>query len=166
MIVRYHISFKSSFGWIRPVSDGAALIRLDWDQLPWRESDHPDNVSRETMRQLQAYFAGELTSFDLPLNPEGTSDAAKMWLNAMVKIPYGETMSYGDFAALAGKPMAARAAGSACANNPIPIIYPCHRVVRADGRLGSYGGGSQLPPSSPENLQRKADLIALEKNQL
>ena len=73
-------------------------------------------------------------------------------------------MTYGEFAALAGKPKAARAAGSACASNPIPIIYPCHRVVRADGSLGNYGGGSNHHPTHPDNLARKGDLLKLEAN--
>ena len=95
--------------------------------------DHPDNVSRETKSQLEAFFAGHLHQFNLPLAPVGKSADGKQWLEVMARIPYGTVMTYGEFAALAGKPKAARAAGSACASNPIPIIYPCHRVVRANG---------------------------------
>ncbi|MGB2073464.1 MAG: methylated-DNA--[protein]-cysteine S-methyltransferase, partial [Candidatus Puniceispirillaceae bacterium] len=80
------------------------------------------------------------------------------------RIPYGTVMTYGEFATLAGKPKAVRAAGSACASNPIPIIYPCHRVVRADGSLGNYGGGSDHHPTHPNNLARKSDLLRLEAN--
>ena len=82
----------------------------------------------------------------------------------MAQIPYGTVMTYGEFAAFARKPKAARAAGSACASNPIPIIYPCHRVVRADGSLGNYGGGSDQHPTHPDNLTRKSDLLRLEAN--
>ena len=82
----------------------------------------------------------------------------------MAQIPYGTVMTYGEFAALAGKPKAARAAGSACAGNPIPIIYPCHRVVRAGGSLGSYGGGRDHDPTNSDNLARKGDLLKLEAN--
>ena len=71
-------------------------------------------------------------------------------------------MSYAEFAIFAGKPKAARAAGSICANNPIPIIYPCHRVIRTDGQLGNYGGGSDHHSTHPDNLARKAALIKLE----
>ena len=81
-----------------------------------------------------------------------------------MRIPYGTVMTYGEFAALAGKPKGARAAGSTCASNPIPIIYPCHRVVRADGSLGNYGGGSDHHPNHPDNLARKGDLLRLEAN--
>ena len=158
----YHISFSTPFGWMRPVSDGHALTRLDWDQQPWDAPDNPDNVSRETMTQLQSYFAGERRTFDLPLNPEGKSAAGRQWLEVMATIPYGSTYSYKEYAIAAGKPGAARAAGSACATNPIPIIYPCHRVVKTDGSLGNYGGGSDYDPQHPDNLERKAALLALE----
>ena len=131
---------KTDFGLIRPISNGHSLIRLDWNQTGWDHSDQPDDVSRETQSQLEAFFAGRLHQISLPLAPAGRSAAGKKWLEAMAQIPYGTVMTYGEFAALAGKPKAARAAGSACAGNPIPIIYPCHRVVRADGSLGNYGG--------------------------
>ena len=71
-------------------------------------------------------------------------------------------MSYAEFANFADKPKAARAAGSICASNPIPIIYPCHRVIRTDGKLGNYGGGSNYHPTHPDNLARKAALINFE----
>ena len=80
----------------------------------------------------------------------------------MAEIPYGIVMSYAEFASFAGKPGAARAAGSSCANNPIPIIYPCHRVIRANGKLGNYGGGSNHHPTHANNIARKAALIKLE----
>jgi methylated-DNA-[protein]-cysteine S-methyltransferase len=160
----YYTSFKTDFGWIRPISDGQSLIRLDWNQTGWDHSDHPDNVSRETKGQLEAFFAGRLHQFTLPLAPAGKSAPGKRWLEVMAHIPYGEVMTYGEFAAFAGQPKAARAAGSACASNPIPIIYPCHRVVRANGDLGNYGGGSDHHPTHPDNLVRKGDLLRLEAN--
>ena len=95
---------------------------------------------------------------------EGKTASGYAWLTAMARIPYGVTMSYKAFAALAGKPSAPRAAGSACARNPIPIIYPCHRVVRADGSLGNYGGGSNHHPTHPDNLARKGNLLKFEAN--
>ena len=160
----YFNSFKTDFGWIRPISNGHSLIRLDWNQTGWDDSDRPDNVSRETKSQLEAFFAGHLHQFNLPLDPTGKRAAGKKWLDAMAQIPYGTVMTYGEFATFAGKPKAARAAGSACASNPIPIIYPCHRVVRADGTLGNYGGGSDHHPTHPDNLERKGDLLRLEAN--
>ena len=158
----YCTSMRTDFGWIRPISNGHSLIRLDWHQTEWDDSDRPDNVSRETKSQLEAFFAGNLHQFNLPLAPAGKGAASKKWLEVMAQIPYGTVMTYGEFAALAGKPNAARAAGSACASNPIPIIYPCHRVIRADGSLGNYGGGSDHHPTHPDNLARKSDLLRLE----
>lgn len=160
----YHMSFLSQLGWIRAISDGQALIRLDWNQTGWQSADRPDNVSRETIAQLAEYFAGERQQFTLVINPEGKSAAGKHWLQIMAQIPYGKIVTYSDFAHAAGFPKASRAAGSACASNPIPIIYPCHRVVRSDGSLGNYGGGSDLPPPHQENLARKAALITLEQH--
>jgi methylated-DNA-[protein]-cysteine S-methyltransferase len=160
----YFTSLQTDFGWIRPISNGQSLIRLSWNQTGWNEKDHPDNVSRETKSQLEAFFAGNLRQFNLPLAPVGKSANGKRWLEAMARIPYGAVMTYREFAALAGNQKAARAAGSACASNPIPIIYPCHRVIRADGGLGNYGGGSDHHPTHPDNLARKSGLLILEAN--
>ena len=139
----FHITFHTPLGWMRPISDGTSLIRLDWEQSspeqsPWDDDDHIDNVSRETRMQILQYLAGNRRDFDLPLAPEGKTASGCDWLTAMARIPYGQTVSYKQFAAMAGKPSAPRAAGSACARNPIPIIYPCHRVLRSDGSLYRY----------------------------
>ena len=160
----YFTSLRTDFGWIRPISNGQSLIRLDWNQTGWDDSDRPDNVSRETKSQLEAFFSGHLHQFNLPLAPAGKSATGKHWLEVMARIPYRTVLTYAEFAALAEKPKAARAAGSACASNPIPIIYPCHRVVRANGNLGNYGGGSDQHPTHPDNLARKGDLLRLEAN--
>ena len=109
--------------------------------------------------RLREYFTGDRLGFDLPINPEGRSETARHWLNVMMQIPYGSTVTYKEFAAAAGKPRAPRAAGTACASNPIPIIYPCHRVVKSDGTIGHYGGSS-LPADNVENLARKIALIS------
>jgi methylated-DNA-[protein]-cysteine S-methyltransferase len=153
-------------GWIRAISDGQHLIYLDWNQAGWTDYDRPDDVSRETITQLTAYFHGELRNFSLPLLPTGASPSRRRWLDFMAKIPFGTTISYAAFAATTGHPKAARAAGNACATNPIPIIYPCHRVLRKDGQLGNYSGDSHLPPTHQHNLQRKAFLIDHETKQL
>ena len=112
------------------------------------------------------YFAGQRTHFTIPLRPANISPARQHWLNIMASIPYGSTISYAAFAAAGGAPNAVRAAGTACATNPIPIIYPCHRVVRNNGALGHYGRGSQLAPSHKDNVAHKGFLIATEKTQL
>ena len=158
----YMSSLQTDFGWMRPISDGNSLIRLDWNQIGWHEPDRPDHVSRETKSQLEAFFNGHLKQFTLPLAPAGKNATGQYWLNVMAKIPYGTVISYAAFANFADKPRAARAAGSICASNPIPIIYPCHRVVHTDGTLGSYGGGSDHHPKHPDNIARKAALIRLE----
>ena len=94
----------------------------------------------EAARQLIAYFAGELNAFDLPLHLEGTAFRLQCW-QALLTIPYGETISYGEQASRIGRPRAARAVGGANHHNPISIVVPCHRVVGADGSLTGYGGG-------------------------
>jgi methylated-DNA-[protein]-cysteine S-methyltransferase len=94
----------------------------------------------EAARQLDAYFAGTLTDFDLPLRLEGTAFRLRCW-EALRTIPYGETISYGEQARRIGHPQAARAVGGANHHNPISIVVPCHRVIGADGTLTGYGGG-------------------------
>ncbi|MDA8400397.1 MAG: methylated-DNA--[protein]-cysteine S-methyltransferase [Actinomycetota bacterium] len=90
--------------------------------------------------QLEAYFAGELTDFDVALRPTGTNFQRQVW-DALCEIPYGETRSYGDIACRIGKPAAARAVGMANGRNPIAIIVPCHRVIGTNGSLTGYAGG-------------------------
>ena len=106
---------------------------------------------RETVRQLQAYFAGKLQEFDLPLSPSGTDFQLKVW-RTLQTIPYGETWSYGKLARRIQRPDAPRAVGAANGQNPIPVIIPCHRVIGADGSLTGFGGG----------LPIKQKLLALE----
>lgn len=103
----------------------------------WEENAKP---FREAVRQLRAYFAGTLQSFDLPLQLEGTEFQKTVW-KALQEIPYGETWSYGQLARHIHKPQAMRAVGAANGRNPIPVIIPCHRVIGADGSLTGFGGG-------------------------
>ncbi len=105
----------------------------------------------EAQRQLAAYFAGELHLFELPLAPEGTPFQRAVW-EAVAAIPYGETRTYAEIAAVVGRPRAARPVGQAVGANPLPLIVPCHRVVGQGGALTGYGGG----------LERKTALLALE----
>jgi methylated-DNA-[protein]-cysteine S-methyltransferase len=92
-------------------------------------------------RQLDEYFGGGRTAFELPLDWSLSRGFRARVLHAIAAIPYGSTGTYRSVATAAGTPNAVRAAGSACATNPIPIIVPCHRVVRSDGTMGRYGGG-------------------------
>jgi methylated-DNA-[protein]-cysteine S-methyltransferase len=101
--------------------------------------------------QLDSYFCGNLTRFDLRLDLAGTEFQLKVW-QALCRIPYGATCAYGQIAKALGQPGAARAVGLANNHNPVPIIVPCHRVIGADGSLTGYGGG----------LPRKRKLLDLE----
>ena len=98
------------------------------------------SLLQEATRQLDAYFDGTLTDFDLPLRMEGTPFRMRCWA-VLCTIPYGETISYGEQAKRIGSPKAVRAVGGANHHNPISIVVPCHRVVGADGTLTGYGGG-------------------------
>jgi methylated-DNA-[protein]-cysteine S-methyltransferase len=111
-----------------------------------------DEVLSAAASQLAAYFAGELTSFELPLSMDGTGFQRTVWAG-LRDIPYGETISYGELARRIGQPSASRAVGLANGRNPISIVVPCHRVVGSDGSLTGYGGG----------LPRKQFLLALEQ---
>ena len=97
-------------------------------------------VAASVTTQLDEYFDGARRDFDLPLDLRGTDGFVRRALDAICGIPYGEVASYGEVAIMAGSPGAHRAAGSACARTPISIVVPAHRVVRADGSLGEYGG--------------------------
>jgi methylated-DNA-[protein]-cysteine S-methyltransferase len=112
-----------------------------------------DDAFADAVEQLAAYFAGDLTEFDLDLELAGTSFQRRVW-SALRTIPYGETRSYGEIATQIGAPGASRAVGLANGHNPIGIIVPCHRVIGANGSLTGYGGG----------LDRKRALLALEKS--
>jgi methylated-DNA-[protein]-cysteine S-methyltransferase len=118
----------------------------------WRESAAP---LHETMRQLRAWFTGELRDFNLVLAPQGPAFHQQVW-RELCNIPYGETISYGEIAQRIGSPQAFRAVGRANGANPIPIVIPCHRVIGSNGKLTGYGGG----------LPRKEFLLALEHKQL
>jgi methylated-DNA-[protein]-cysteine S-methyltransferase len=93
--------------------------------------------------QIDAYFRGALTRFDLPLDPAGTEFQRRVW-QALADIPYGTTESYGSLATRVGNPRACRAVGLANGRNPLPLVLPCHRVIGADGTLTGYGGGLEL----------------------
>jgi methylated-DNA-[protein]-cysteine S-methyltransferase len=98
----------------------------------------------EARRELDLYFTGRLTEFDLPLDWRLSRDFRRRVLRAINRIPYGQTRSYMQVATSAGNERAVRAAGSACGSNPIPIVVPCHRVLRTGGGLGGYGGGTAM----------------------
>ena len=110
---------------------------------------------RETIRQLDAYFAGELTEFDVPLAPDGTDFQKRVW-TVLSTIPYGTTLTYGEVAKRIGQPNASRAVGAANGQNPISIIVPCHRVIGSSGKLVGFGGGVPAKQSLLEHERRFA----------
>lgn len=143
-------------GRVRAESDGEAIVRVTWIAPGASAEPSPeDAVSRETAAQLRAYFAGRLTAFDVPLKFRGGSMFERAIWQAMLDIPWGETRSYGDLAALTGG--VARAVGGACGRNPIPIVVPCHRVVGAGGRLVGFSGA--------EGVATKQWLLDFERGQ-
>ncbi len=114
---------------------------------------HDDEWFADIAAQLDAYFSGDLRTFDVTLKLEGTDFQRRVWAQ-LQEIPYGETISYGELAARIGNERASRAVGLANGRNPVSIIVPCHRVIGADGSLTGYGGG----------LERKTWLLAHERD--
>jgi methylated-DNA-[protein]-cysteine S-methyltransferase len=119
-------------------------------QPGWRRDDEALAPVRQ---QLEQYFAGERTSFDIDLAPVGTEFQRRVW-EELAKIPYGETITYQELATRVGNPKAARAVGMANGRNPISIVVPCHRVIGADGKPRGYAGGAD----------RKTWLLGLERS--
>jgi methylated-DNA-[protein]-cysteine S-methyltransferase len=152
-----YTTLDSPVGTLLATVDGRSLTGLSFGSgrrtavaaaLDPRGEDDAFGPLRE---QLSEYFAGERRAFDLPLALRGSAWEVMVW-NALLEIPYGETLSYGEIARRISAPDAARAVGLANARNPIAVVVPCHRVIGADGSLTGYGGG----------LQRKRFLLDLE----
>ena len=136
---------------------GSIKVAANSDQLKYvwlpnhSEIIKTDNIKRmncyshleEAVDFIERYFQGEHASWAGRFIPPGTSFMQQVW-EAVSRIPFGETLSYGDLAALCGRPAAARAVGTAMARNPLPILIPCHRVIASNGSLGGYGGGLDL----------------------
>ena len=129
-------SLETPVGPVTVTVEDGAVVRVAFEPCP-EATDDP--LLSEAAGQLEAYFAGRLTHFDLPLRPAGSAFQRRV-RQAMCEIPYGETVTYGDLARRTGA--SARAVGGACGANPIPVIVPCHRVLAAGGRLGGYSGGA------------------------
>jgi methylated-DNA-[protein]-cysteine S-methyltransferase len=123
-----------------------------WIGDDWRRDATPFAAARA---QLAAYFAGELTRFDLPLAPQGSDFQLGVWAE-LRRIPYGATITYGELAQRIGDPSAARAVGAANGRNPLPIVVPCHRVIGADGSLTGFGGGLATKKFLLEHEQKYA----------
>jgi methylated-DNA-[protein]-cysteine S-methyltransferase len=154
-----YTTMESPIGELLLVGDGETLsgLYMQDGRKPkgiapdWTESPAP---FADVRTQLEEYFVGERTTFDVSLAPKGAPFEREVW-HALEEIPYGETVSYGEIARRVGQPAAARAVGTANGRNPIAVIVPCHRVIGADGSLTGYGGG----------LERKRLLLELESGQ-
>jgi methylated-DNA-[protein]-cysteine S-methyltransferase len=141
----YYTTMHSPVDDLLLVSDGNALTGLHMEQTrhgtaalaTWKRDPGP---FREVVRQLQAYFEGELRQFNLPIRLDGTDFQQVVWA-ALRALRFGERVSYGELARRIGRPGAGRAVGHANGRNPIGIIVPCHRVIATGGALGGYGGG-------------------------
>jgi len=131
------LSFHSPIGDLTVSEEDGAIVAVDWG---WGRDQHETPLLRRALHQLDAYFDGALDRFDMPLAPSGTAYRRRVW-QALCDIPYGQTRTYADIAAVAGG--VARSVGQANGNNPIPIFIPCHRVVASAG-LGGYSGGDGL----------------------
>ena len=128
-------------GWIRLTANDAGLTSLYFrDPEPGIESNPNHPVIAQTVEQLNEWFAGARTEFDLPLNMQGTEFQLRVW-NTLLEIPFGKTWSYLDLALRMGDRNATRAVGSANGKNPISLIVPCHSVIGSNGKLTGYGGG-------------------------
>ena len=140
-------TMASPVGTLTLVAGRAGLRQVIWEADHTRRSDaqeavpdddHPVLVAART--QLAEYFAGARTTFDLPLDPQGTDFQRAVWFG-LADIPYGETATYGEQAARLGDPNKARAVGAANGRNPLSIVLPCHRVIGSDGSLTGFAGG-------------------------
>jgi methylated-DNA-[protein]-cysteine S-methyltransferase len=159
---------KSSFGWVGIASSVYGLIRVVFGKsskseaeaylLNWIKATESDSGLSEAIELLTQYFNGERVDFALNLDLRAGTDFQQAVWEATRKIPYGEVRSYGFLAKEIGKPKAARAVGSALGANPLPIIVPCHRVLRSDGGLGGYSGGLCWKPKllAMEGVKRNA----------
>jgi len=148
----------SPMGPLTLVGNGKALTEIRMDQKPkgtpkvTYAPGAKDAILLKTKKQLQDYFAGKLSKFNVPMETDGTAFQKKVW-RALTKIPFGKTVSYKDIAKMIGNEHASRAVGNANNKNPICIVVPCHRVIGTNGKLVGYAGG----------LSRKQKLLNLEK---
>ncbi|MEP0519556.1 MAG: methylated-DNA--[protein]-cysteine S-methyltransferase [Hyphomicrobiales bacterium] len=140
--------FDSPVGHLLVAGDGEALHFVSFPsgsrtKQPKEDWKRDDTVFANVFEQLSAYFAKELTQFELAIHPKGTEFQNTVWAT-LLEIPYGRTWSYGQLAAKIERPTASRAVGAANGANPIPIIIPCHRVIGADKSLTGFGGGVEI----------------------
>ena len=142
----YKIVFDTPIGPLAAVEENGRLIQLCLPSVRSLPSGAPEKQTPlllQTKKQLAQYFAGERKVFTLPLAPHGTPFQQQVW-QALLAVPYGQTVSYGEIARRIGRPKAVRAVGMACNRNPLVIMVPCHRIVGKNGRLVGYAGGVDI----------------------
>ncbi|MSO60368.1 MAG: methylated-DNA--[protein]-cysteine S-methyltransferase [Ilumatobacteraceae bacterium] len=146
-LVRNDLVVASPVGKLRLVASEKGLVAIDignnTKQAVTTTNSSAQAILMKTKKQLEQYFAGKRSAFDIDLDLVGTDFQVQAW-RALCRIPYGTTISYGRQAASIKKPKAFRAVGSANGKNPIPIVVPCHRVVASDGTLGGYSLGLRM----------------------
>jgi methylated-DNA-[protein]-cysteine S-methyltransferase len=141
----YYCYLETPIGELLLAGDADGLSMIGFPKGSMRRDPEPDWIFNEkplseARRQLREYFAGERRAFDLPLKLGGTEFQVAV-LRALLEIPYGATVSYGEIAKRIGRPRAVRAVGAANGRNPLPIVVPCHRVIGSTGDLTGFGGG-------------------------
>ena len=156
-MIRY-ARFESPLGPVLATEEGGGITHIDFIGGKYAVrigEDWVEDAQAPALRacgtQLAEYFAGTRTEFHLPLAPRGSDFQQRVW-REIARVPYGQTISYGELAKRAGAPGQARAAGAATGRNPVGVVIPCHRIVGADGSLTGYAGG----------LERKRELLELE----
>jgi len=137
--MEFQTTYKSPLGFLNLKSDGLSVTELFFSESEFQEKNDCD-VLLKCEQQLADYFAGKVIDFDLPLAPEGTEFQNKVW-NELLKIPYGETITYLELAVRLGDSKSVRAVGTANGRNPLAIVIPCHRVIGAGNKLTGYAGG-------------------------
>lgn len=140
-----HYYLARHVGWLELSVTDKGVRSIKFTTAPEPADERPDHpVMKKLVGELDRYFSGRPTKFAVPLDPAvGTPFQKRVWAE-LTRIPYGETRSYGEIAAALGRPGAARAVGSANRSNCIPIVVPCHRVIKADGGLGGYDSGVEI----------------------
>ena len=136
----YITHYQSPIGTVEIEGTQEGIVALNFVDRPHTGDDELPGILKGCVKQIDEYFSGRRKTFSLKLSLHGTEFQNSVW-HRLVTIPYGQTHSYGEFAAAIGKPAACRAVGNANGKNPISIIVPCHRLIGSDGSLTGYGGG-------------------------
>ena len=138
-----HFIYCTPKGRLTIAADNQGITEIHFGVMELPMDYAPSALTNRAATEIQEYFAGKRTTFDIPLHPQGTPFQLEVWAE-LQNIPYGKTVTYADIAALLGKPKSYRAVGSANNKNPIPILIPCHRVIGANGSLTGYASGLKI----------------------